>query len=479
MKKIIFSILICALTFSNVAFAQEIPVFPPFPDVGLDFVYKDAIQDLKDEEVINGYDDGTFKPKNPINRAEFLKIVMEASGHEISGSHCYKDVNDEWFAPYVCAATLKGFVDGYEDGNFRPAQNINFAEASKIVANTLGLNVDEKYIDTWFEKYVVSIEEEEAIPNSVTRFDHEMNRGEMSYMVWRATRDYRLPYYKETLTYADIKALADIGLNLKWMEGLGPHNFYTDGNSIYGVSFAKISIVPLADPENFSLFDSENSFRLFTSGENMYFLDEHFVFSVIKLDDIDVATAEILITNDQMLGEVVFDSYDHEIGDNFILMRDKDGLYIASALWSSFSEVKGVNDVPNFLPIVCYLFCGVDDDNFYYLPSMDSDFVIFEGIDNENFEYVLDGNGYPVARYFKDLDYVYDLDGTPVMEPSEGLKIIEGADPATFEIIVNDDIDLFAKDDDQVWEFDRHLRRSIEIEGADPDTFDYLEYIGE
>ncbi len=80
--------------------------------------YAENITNLAKIGVINGYDDGTFKPANPVNRAEMLKIIF-AAREEDAGTYpgnCFTDVKDELFAPYVCRAKDLGIVQGYPDG---------------------------------------------------------------------------------------------------------------------------------------------------------------------------------------------------------------------------------------------------------------------------------------------------------------------------------------------------------------------------
>ncbi len=156
-----------------------------FSDVPIETVNFDAVQYLNDEGVIDGYADGTYKPDSSINRAEFLKIVMEASGNEIAGGNCYPDVGEEWFAPYVCTATELGLVQGYPDGYYRPGQSINFAEASKIIVNTLDIDTEDIDSTLWFKHFVYALEDRMAIPETVSGFDAMIDRGEMAEMIYR------------------------------------------------------------------------------------------------------------------------------------------------------------------------------------------------------------------------------------------------------------------------------------------------------
>lgn len=166
----------------------------------------DAIQYLYDKSVVQGYEDGTFKADNTINRAEFLKILMELSDYELSGENCFNDVESQWFASYVCTAANLGVVEGYDDGTFRPERAINFAEASKIIVNTLALETDSSNDETWFHSYVSAMELLAAIPTTIEDFDKKITRGEMSEMVYRIDAKKK---NKKSKTYEGIKGKKD------------------------------------------------------------------------------------------------------------------------------------------------------------------------------------------------------------------------------------------------------------------------------
>ncbi len=191
------------LVFSNVAMAQDLDARQKFSDLDYENGNLAAINYLYKNAVVEGYQDGTFGAEREINRAEFLKILMEVAGIEESGANCYPDVASEWFAPYVCKATDLGIVEGYPDGLFKPGNTINFAEASKIVSNTLeleGVDVDN---ELWFDEFVTALEKEKAIPNDFTDFGHLLTRGEMSEIVWRVDADIE---YKVSNNFENLKA---------------------------------------------------------------------------------------------------------------------------------------------------------------------------------------------------------------------------------------------------------------------------------
>ncbi len=166
-----------------------------FSDVYEKHLNREAIDFLQEEAVIEGYEDGSYKPENRINRAEFTKIIMEAiySDTEIeacSGSEFPDVPAGEWFAKYVCKAAQENIIGGYPDGTFNPAGFINFAEASKIVAEAKDVTKkDLTLTQEWFEPYVKGLEERSAIPSTISFFDSEITRGEMAELVWRLEAD--------------------------------------------------------------------------------------------------------------------------------------------------------------------------------------------------------------------------------------------------------------------------------------------------
>lgn len=107
-----------------------------FKDVPVSHKNVVAIEALYNLGILSGYTDGTFKPENTINRAEFLAILSSAVDADFAGKkleNCFKDVKTEWFAAFVCYAKEAGWVNGYTDGTFKPGQSVAKAEAVKII----------------------------------------------------------------------------------------------------------------------------------------------------------------------------------------------------------------------------------------------------------------------------------------------------------------------------------------------------------
>lgn len=155
-----------------------------FVDVDHSHPYGNAIDYVKEQGIVKGYPDGTYKPDKTINRAEFTKIIIGATfPGEASGENCFSDVQAEWFAAYVCLAQSKGIIGGYADGTFKPDQNISFVEAAKIIVGAFGHTVESD--EVWYKPFVMSLESKKSIPRSIASFEHQITRGEMAEIIHR------------------------------------------------------------------------------------------------------------------------------------------------------------------------------------------------------------------------------------------------------------------------------------------------------
>ncbi|HHV94119.1 MAG TPA: S-layer homology domain-containing protein [Firmicutes bacterium] len=112
---------------------------------------KADIQALAAEGVISGYPDGTFRPKNPITRAEFARIVARAFNLQSTNQAQFSDTRNHWTKGEISALAAKGIIQGYPDGRFHPDEKITRAEIVTMLIRALKLDKDfsaEQY-DWW------------------------------------------------------------------------------------------------------------------------------------------------------------------------------------------------------------------------------------------------------------------------------------------------------------------------------------------
>ena len=108
-----------------------------FIDVPDDAWYSKAVKTLADLGILKGYADGSFRPNNPVTRAEYATIAARFDVLETVSFASFIDVPmNHWAAPFIYSVHAKGWANGYQDSSFRPSQLITRAEVTKIV-NTM------------------------------------------------------------------------------------------------------------------------------------------------------------------------------------------------------------------------------------------------------------------------------------------------------------------------------------------------------
>jgi hypothetical protein len=162
-----------------------------FLDVYSSHANFDAINFMEAEGIVDGYEDGTYKPNATINRAEFTKILIESKYTDTEIESCiwndqFSDVGlAAWYAKYICVARNVGIVDGYTDGTYKPENMITFSEAAKIIVNTYGFETTDTGSGIWYQPFVEALELENAIPITITSVAKDITRGEMAEIIYR------------------------------------------------------------------------------------------------------------------------------------------------------------------------------------------------------------------------------------------------------------------------------------------------------
>lgn len=229
MKTKIFSSLLWSTTVAiilAVPFMAQAASFQDVPENTVDF---NAVEYLKAKGVVSGYSDGTFQPQKTINRAEALKIILLASG--LSGESAteidFPDVGTaDWFYGYVRRGVEKDIVRGYDDGSFKPGNNINVAESLKIILLSFAMELpasvqNDPYPDVpkslWYANYAEYARAKQIIwsqDNGNLDAGRDITRGEFARII------YRLMYIKE-------KNLESFPLSTDWPQYTHPTEHYS------------------------------------------------------------------------------------------------------------------------------------------------------------------------------------------------------------------------------------------------------------
>lgn len=134
----------------------------PFADTDLGNVCGTAAAELYGRAVIGGFSDGTFRSSELVNRAQaakFLLLTRLSTVEDQTGNAFHDVLSGQWYTKFVLKAAKLGVIKGYKDGTFKPANPVNTAEFLKMMTLTFGLetNLPYSYTDVkatdWFATY--------------------------------------------------------------------------------------------------------------------------------------------------------------------------------------------------------------------------------------------------------------------------------------------------------------------------------------
>ncbi len=201
MKKIFALNLIVVLAFT----VNSPSVLAIYQDLQPDARHYQAVDFLSEKAILQGYPDGTVRPNDNLNRAEFLTLVFRAL--ELSSTpnpppqqfppRSFSDVEENsWYAPAVNEASQRGLINGYPDGSFKPQNPINKAEAHKILGKAFSwdlsdLSSQDPFLDvpsiSWFGPYITYAKENNYLPVLATQYHPQslMTRGEAADIIFR------------------------------------------------------------------------------------------------------------------------------------------------------------------------------------------------------------------------------------------------------------------------------------------------------
>lgn len=211
MKKKSVSIILAVILLMTqiVVFAKDYSDYPQrFWDVPKDHWAFGYISELVDKGVLNGYEDGSFRPDDTVTRAEWAKIMVLAAGLPLVygfetpdryfDSHFW-DMHDHWANPYVNAA--EDYLAAYADGSFKPDQaavredvtvsmvKLKGYDVSKVDYSYLSRFSDMNSISNSLKAYVaVAVEKEliDGFEDGTFRGQDTLTRAEAATLLWRA-----------------------------------------------------------------------------------------------------------------------------------------------------------------------------------------------------------------------------------------------------------------------------------------------------
>ncbi|MBR6259387.1 MAG: S-layer homology domain-containing protein [Oscillospiraceae bacterium] len=183
-------LLVCALMCTTaLAFTDD-------KDIGDN--YKDAVEAMVKKGVIEGYDDGSFKPGETLTREQGAKIIAflclgKTAAEALTCKKApFDDVAaDRWSAPYIAWCVEKNIVNGYGDGNFGPGDTLTGDQYAKMLLCALGLakNVSAYTGDDWYKAVRADAKAAGLYDGDPTMESSEpITRGQAALLSWNTSQ---------------------------------------------------------------------------------------------------------------------------------------------------------------------------------------------------------------------------------------------------------------------------------------------------
>lgn len=117
-----------------------------FPDVQAKNWFNNGVSTSAKAGIIKGYEDGSFRPNRNITRAEFAAIAARFLSDEVNLPVSFSDISGHWAENEINRAVKAGWIKGYTDGTFRPDQPITRAEAVTLINRMLDRTPDKDHL---------------------------------------------------------------------------------------------------------------------------------------------------------------------------------------------------------------------------------------------------------------------------------------------------------------------------------------------
>ena len=113
-----------------------------FEDVKTDYWFYKEVETLYNIGIVDGTEEHKFSPDEPVTRAEFAVMAARFADLDYTGGNIFDDVpNGHWAYSYINAAANAGWVEGYPDGSFRPDEPISRAEVVRLVNGVINRSI--------------------------------------------------------------------------------------------------------------------------------------------------------------------------------------------------------------------------------------------------------------------------------------------------------------------------------------------------
>ncbi|MDO4515559.1 MAG: S-layer homology domain-containing protein [Bacillota bacterium] len=254
--------------------------------------------------IINGYEDGSFKPEGNITRAEACKMICIAlnGGKEpVLGTNAtasFTDIKGHWAEGYIEYCYSEGIVAGVGGGKFDPAGNVTGSQFAKMLLTALGFSADhEKFVGSAWEVNVNVKATQKGLYEDLETMDPSvaLTRDNAAQMVWNALQAAEVEYTYTLVTDANGNLTSQVAVKDK-VAYYGDNEKYAVTLMVdkYGTSEDKGQLLDWT-------YDSDKSEWTYAVGNGFYTTDQDYT-------DLFGMNVKVIYKNKDVYGIVPNDS---------------------------------------------------------------------------------------------------------------------------------------------------------------------------
>lgn len=149
--------------------------------------FQNILDVLASYNIINGYNDNTFRPGNCVTRAEAAKIIVSLLGYEdlsLGITSEFSDMKNHWAGRYAEVTNALNLIVGFDDNTFRPNEYLPFDEAIKIIINILGYS--DEFLKTNSIENTMDIAARLNLLDNINNLSEYITRDNIAYLVYNS-----------------------------------------------------------------------------------------------------------------------------------------------------------------------------------------------------------------------------------------------------------------------------------------------------
>ena len=352
----------CAFTmFAGAAFTDS-------ADIKVDTEVVDTLVSLG---VVNGYDDGSFKPNGTVTRAEMAKMiyVLRTGNSDASAYNddktSFTDIGSHWARGYIKYCQSLGIIAGKSNTIFAPNATVTAQEAAKMLLVTLGYDAQKAGLVgiNWASKTNALADENGLLDDVNTSFTGPCPRQYAAQLIYNAIDTPTVvwrddAYTNVTLLGDDNKTVGEKFMNLKKTTAVLEDVSKTSGKETFELTLDKSTV-----DENKTTDDKGKALYNFTNVKKDYSDLKYQMVTVLYKNNDKSKVYGVYATKDNtqqtgILKNLKMDGNKAKLDDTKYDLADKNTVYVNGKSWTE--NKKDSNNIKSFIDTY-----GNDSDTKY------------------------------------------------------------------------------------------------------------------